>query len=193
MNSWRAYKKYWYWPGFTLAPAKHEQLAKKARNWNARSKANIWKREQNIHWVLANRSSLWSLWLLAGKTTKLKEHSHSHRQGHKQLWGAFHMGNLLCTGTSVAFLDCKRKGHSHRHTSKAFKAFRPGSHYSQWLLLKSYKIYKTAVSLWENRSDLVEIFTEMHKLLTFTWNSLKCSHSHRKLLRILGTTHEQAE
>ena len=91
-------------------------------------------------------------------------------------------GEPPSTGTSVALLDCKRKAiHTDIH-SKAFKAFRPGSHCSQWLLSKSYKIYKiykTAVSLWENRSDLVEIFTQKAQLLTFTQKSLKCSHMHK--------------
>ena len=117
-------------------------------------------------------------WLLAGKATNVHTHTFTET-GPQAITRSLPHGGPPSTGTSVALLDCKQKAFTQTHMSKAF---RPGSHRSQWLLLKSYKIYKiykTAVSLWENRSDLVEIFTQKPQLLMFTQNSLKCSHMHK--------------
>ena len=85
--------------------------------------------------------------------------------GPQATWGAFNTGTSLHRNLG---LFCGSPGlqerHSHRHTYE--QTHRPtsgaSSHHSQWLLskkLQNLQIHKTAVSLWENRSDLVEIFT----------------------------------
>ena len=153
------YKKYWCWPQFTLTPAKHEQLAKEARNWNRNKMQGkgqyllLKEKKENVHRVQASWSSLWSLWLLATKATKLTEQT------------SIHMGKAtsymrFCGSPGLKEIHLNRYTYeqTHRPTSG------PHSQCSQWLLwtsYKTYKIYKTAVSLYENRSDLVEI----------TWNA----------------------
>ena len=108
--------------------------------------------------------------------TKLKITVHIHT-GPQPSWGAFHTGNLLCTGTSVALLDCKRKAiHTNvraRHSkhSELVHTVHSGSSRKATKSMKS-----TKPQCLSERTDLVEIFTQKAQLLTFTQKSLKCSH-----------------
>ena len=111
----------------------------------------ISERENKTKCTLGVDQQVQSVWLLAGKATKLRENVHTviHTgQGHKQSRGAFLTWEPPSMGTSVALLDCKKKAFTQTTYEQTFKAFRPGSHCSQWLLLKCYKLYKIyAVSL----------------------------------------------
>ena len=183
MNGWRALQEILVLALVHTGSCKTRTIGKEGQKLKCKGgKANILK-ENKCSGTGTARTLVW--WLLAENATKLKSDRETFTftwTGPQALRGAFlTMGNS--TGTPVALLDCKRKGHSHRHTSKAFKAFRYSVHTvhsGSFEKLKYTQYTITVMYLLENKSDLSEIFTQkdsavnVHtgdlEIFTFTWN-----------------------
>ena len=122
MNGWGALQEILVLALVHTGSCKTWTIGKGGQKLKCKGKANILKereQEQNVHWVRASRSGLCGYLQRMLQNWKITVHTFTWT-GPQASRGAFlTTGN--CMGTSVALLDCKRKGHSHRQYEQSIQ------------------------------------------------------------------------